>query len=115
KDYIKPNGTKIPSGFFFQPNTENISAIIFSTCGTISKFNRMGKQADLGSELPILIRIGAFHNHESNAIDPTFRHYQVNQESNETWSEGVIIFHNPNAKYPIDPNLFDDKVAQSFF
>ena len=114
-DYVKPNSTKIPSGFFFQPNSENVSAIIFSSCGTLSKFNRMGKQAGLGSDIPTLIRMGAFYNHERSANKPNFITYQVNENSNETWSEGVVIFHNPNAKIPLNPALFDDKVAQTFF
>lgn len=114
-DYTKPNGTKIPSGFFFQPDSENVSAIIFSSCGTLSKFNRMGKQAGLGSEIPTLIRVGSFYNHEPNADKPNFITYQVNEDSNETWSEGTVVFHNPNAKIPLNPAFFDDRVAQSFF
>ena len=36
-------GTKIiPSGFFRLPDVENVSAVVFSNSGTISKFNRMG-------------------------------------------------------------------------
>lgn len=35
---------RIPSSFFNQPETENISAIIFSNSGTIAKFNRMALQ-----------------------------------------------------------------------
>lgn len=115
ENYIKPNGTEIPSGFFFQPNSENVSAIIFSSCGTLSKFNRMGKQAGLGSPIPTLIRMGAFYNHEPNADKPNLIHYQVNENSNETWSEGVVVFHNPNARNPLNPEFFDDKVAQTFF
>lgn len=115
EDYEKPNGTKIPSGFFFLPEAENVSAIIFSSSGTLSKFNRMGKQAGLGSEIPILIRTGSFYNHEPNADTPNFFSYQVGEDSLETWSEGVIIYHNPNAKIKLEPNLFDDSVAQCFF
>lgn len=114
-NYVKPNGTEIPSGFFFLPDSENVSATIFSTCGTLSKFNRMGKQAGLGSKIPILIRMGAFYNHEPNADKPNFINYTVDENSNETWSEGVIVFHNPNAKIPLNPAFFDDRVAQSFF
>lgn len=115
ENYIKPNGTEIPSGFFFQPNSENVSAIIFSSSGTLSKFNRMGKQAGLGSPIPTLIRMGAFYNHDPNAYKPNLIQYQVNENSNETWSEGVVVFHNPNAKNPLNPAFFDDKVAQTFF
>ncbi|MBC8770539.1 glycosaminoglycan attachment site [Arenibacter sp. BSSL-BM3] len=114
-DYTKPNGTKIPSGFFFQPNSENVSAIIFSSCGTLSKFNRMGKQAELGSDIPTLIRTGTFYNHTPNADKPNFVTYKVDKGSKETWSEGTVVYHNPNAKIPLNPAFFDDKVAQCFF
>ncbi len=114
-NYVKPNGTEIPSGFFFLPESENVSAVIFSSCGTISKFNRMGKQAGLGSDKTTLIRTGSFYNHEPNADKPHLVIYKVDENSPETWSEGTIIFHNPNAIYPLAPELFDDRVAQCFF
>ena len=42
---------EIPSGFFFQPKAEHISAVMFSNSGTISKFTRMGKLAGLAIRL----------------------------------------------------------------
>ncbi|MDC4840359.1 hypothetical protein OHV81_18610, partial [Acinetobacter baumannii] len=30
----------------------------------------------------------------------------VTTESNETWAEGLSMFHNPNAKYPVPRELF---------
>lgn len=113
--YKKPNGTEIPSGFFFQEGTENVSAVLFSSCATISKFNRIGKQAGLGSTNSNLIRMGSYYNHDPNADKANIISYEVNEDSNETWSEGVVIYHNPNALIPLDPNLFDDRVAQCFF
>lgn len=114
-NYVKPNGTKIPSGFFLQPNSENLSAVMFSSCGTLSKFNRMGKQAGLGSDVSTLIRIGSFYNHDSNADKPNIISYKVDENSIETWSEGTVVFHNPKAKEPLNPAFFDDRVAQCFF
>ncbi|WP_372641501.1 hypothetical protein [Ancylomarina sp.] len=113
-DYTKPNGSKIPSGFFFLPDSENVSAVIFSSCGTLSKFNRMGKQAGLGSEELTLIRSGNYYNHAPNAATPHSITYQVDENSPETWSEGVIVYHNPNAKKPLNPKMFDDRVAQCY-
>lgn len=114
-NYKKPNGTEIPSGFFFQPNCENVSGVIFSSCATLSKFNRMGKQAGLGSDNNKLIRMGSYYDHDPNAASPRLVTYEVNEFSDETWSEGVIIFHNPNALIKLDPGLFDDRVAHVFF
>lgn len=115
ENYKKPNGTEIPSGFFTQKENENISAVLFSSCATISKFNRMGKQVGFGNEKSKLIRMGSFHDHTPNADKPKVIVYEVTENSNETWSEGAIIYHNPNAKIPLDPNVFEDTVAQCFF
>lgn len=114
-EYTKPNGTTIPSGFFFLPDSENVSAVVFSSCGTLSKFNRMGKQAGLGSDKLTLIRMGNYYNHAPNAATPHTITYQVDENSPETWSEGVIVYHNPNAKKPLYPEMFDERVAQCFF
>lgn len=114
-NYVKSNGTEISSGFFFQPNSENVSAIIFSSSGTVSKFNRMGMQAKLGSDKVTLMQFGVFYNHRQDATEPELRSSQVNEFSNETWSEGVIIYHNPNALIPLNQELFDERVAQIFF
>lgn len=110
--FKKDNGTEIPAGFFFHPNSENVSAIIFSSSGTISKFNRMGKQAGLGSEKLTIRRVGVKHDHNKNASKALPFNYIVSDDGNESWSEGVSIYHNPNAKIPLNPNLFDDNVAQ---
>ncbi|SFE42933.1 hypothetical protein [Flavobacterium xueshanense] len=112
--YTKPNGTKISSGFFFQPNSENVSAIIFSSCGTLSKFNRMGKQAELGSDIPTLLRTATFYNHAPNADKPNVVTYKVDKNSEETWSEGVIVYHNPNAKIPLNPVFLMTELHNAF-
>ena len=113
-EFIKKTGATVPAGFFFQPKTENISAIIFSSTATLSKFNRMGKQAGLGSNKSNIMRIGTCHNFEKNASKPNLFQYQVNENCKELWSEGVSIFHNPNALIPLNPELFPS-VAHHFF
>ncbi|MDI9872860.1 glycosaminoglycan attachment site, partial [Flectobacillus roseus] len=50
-----------------------------------------------------------------NADKPKVVIYEVTEDSTETWSEGAIIYHNPNAKIPLDRNVFEDTVAQCFF
>ena len=106
ESFIKPSGVEIPAGFFNQENVENISAILVSSTGTIGKFNRMGKQAGLGSKTSRIFRMGSCHNHEPNATEPKIFHYEVTEKCREEWNEGAALFHNPNATYQIDPNLF---------
>lgn len=96
----------IPSGYFFQPDAENISAILYTAGGTISKFNRMGKQAGFGSASVIMQRMGTHHDHDPNASLPKMFSYEVNEQCEETWGEGVSMYHNPNALHPVPRELF---------
>lgn len=113
--YKKENGTEIPAGFLLDESNKNISAILFSSSATLSKFNRMGKQAGMGSGNNILLREMIIYNHDPNAVEPLQKAYIVDENSNETWSEGVIIYHNPYAVNPLDTDFFDDTVAHCFF
>jgi len=96
----------IPSGFFFQPDCEHVSAVLFSASGTISKFNRIGKQAGFGGDNIIMHRFGMCHDHDENASLPKQFMYEVTAESKETWAEGLSMFHNPNAIHPVPEELF---------
>lgn len=101
------NGKIIPSGFFKLPESENISAVLFSASATISKFNRIGKLAGFGSSDVELLRIGDYHDHDPNASKPIRVSRPVTPESySESWGEGLSMYHNPNAKLPVDENLF---------
>ncbi len=104
--FIKESGVKVPAGFFTLPDSEHISAVLFSAAGTISKFNRMGKQAGFGSDKSTLVRMGTFHDHNPDAVVPLQFRYTVDEECRETWGEGVSIFHNPQALVKLDPGLF---------
>jgi hypothetical protein len=105
----------VPSGFFNQPGVENIRAVLFSNSATISKFNRMGKLAGFGDERVMLIRVGVFHDHDPNASEPIpFKMIIEPDKCNETWSEGVTIFHNPAALVPIPMEIFP-LCAHQFF
>lgn len=96
----------IPSGFFFQENSENISAVLHSSCATISKFSRIGKQCGLDENNVLMFRIGSVYNPDPNAVIPKTFSYVVTEQNLEPWSEGVTIFHNPNAKYPLPADFF---------
>jgi hypothetical protein len=100
------NKTK-PSGFFNQPDAEHISAVLFSSSATLSKFNRMAKLAGFGSERVRMIRIGIRQNFDPNASVGTPFAVEVKPgEYTESWAEGIQIFLNPRAINPIPPELF---------
>jgi hypothetical protein len=105
---------EIPSGYFFQPDSEHVSAVLFSSSGTISKFGRMGRQAGFGDPDVIMIRHGTCHNHDPNASVPRMFYYTVDESSQETWGEGLSMFHNPKAIYPISKELFPS-IAHHYF
>lgn len=106
---------KIPSGFFFLPEAENVSAVLFSNSATISKFNRMGKLAEFGSPRVRMIREGTCHNHDPNAAEPLRFVVEVNPSSyDELWGEGLSMYHNPRAAIPVDPALFPN-IAHHWF
>ena len=103
----KENGkTEIPSGFFFQNDSENISAVLHSSCATISKFNRIGKQCGLDENNVLMYRIVSVNDPAPNAVKPKILDYIVTEENSEPWSEGVTVFHNPEAKYPLPDDFF---------
>lgn len=108
-DFHEYEGKRISSGFFKLPEAENISSVLFTNSATITKFNRMGKIAGLGSQNIKMIRIGNLFNPDSEALEAIPFFIDVDDPSyRETWSESIVMFHNPHALYPIDPQLFPD-------
>lgn len=105
-DFHEHNGKRIPSGFFFTENSENVSAVLFSATGTISKFVRMGKAAGFGDPTIRVLYSGTCHNHDPNAALPHSFHFEVNENYEESWGEGISVFHNPNAKHPLPREMF---------
>lgn len=96
----------IPSGFFDLPGAENVSAVLFSNSGTISKFNRMGLLAGFGSRRVVLVRQGLAYDFDPEAAKPRpFRHVVNAPGYVETWVEGLSVFHNPRARYPLKPAM----------
>lgn len=97
----------VPSGFFFLPGGENVSAVLFSNSGTMSKFNRIGLLAGFGSGRVEMIRQGFAYKHDDNSAAPEpFSKIVGASDYSEDWSEGLEVFHNPRAQVPLDPSLF---------
>lgn len=109
-------GTKvIPTGFFDLPNAENISAVVFSNAGTLAKFDRMGIAAGVIPPKYRFFRTGLRYNPDPNAVIPEAFSEEVGLDSyEEYWSDELQIFHNPNARHPLDPHTFGG-VTQHFF
>lgn len=106
----------IPSGFFYQDDSEHISAVLFSNCGTISKFNRMGYVAGFGSRNVKMFRKGFCYDHDPNASHPKeFMHEIHDLSYREVWAQGIDIFHNPNALIPLNPTIFPVEVAHHHY
>ena len=96
----------IPSGFFEQEGAENVSAVLFNSSATLTKFNRIGFIAGFGSSRVQMVRMGTALNPDPNAAEPFHFRMPVDRGCHETWSEGLDIFHNPRAIHPMDPRHF---------
>lgn len=104
--FTKESGVKIPAGIFMQAGNEHLSAVMFSATGTLSKFNRIGKQAGLSSPNLSILRFGARFKHDKDSYIPEGFSRWVDEECQETWAEGLHMFHNPNAAIPLNDGLF---------
>lgn len=94
-----------PSGFFSQPRSENVSAVILNAQGTITKFNRLGYIAGFGSRRIRMTQTG-LRRGEQDPSDPapkTFLREVHDPGFDESWIEGMIVLHNPRARIPLDP------------
>lgn len=97
--------TKI-SPLFLDHQFSHVSAVLFSPCGTLPKFNRMGVQAGYGNGKYTLYQVKICYNTSPNAIVPDVIGDVVDENCNETWADGILIFHNPFAEHPLDSRLF---------
>ena len=99
----------IPSNFFGQPDTEYVSAVVFSNSGTHAKFTRMGYQQGFGVEHFDVSRFGYCHNPDPDAMDPTYFEYSLAEPPLvESWGQGLVVHHNPNALFPIPRGYFPE-------
>lgn len=105
----------IPSGFFFQPEAENISAVLFSNNATITTFNRMGKLGGLGNEDVKMLRTISVYDPDPMAVQPIIKTFDIDApDYEEGWADGLIMYHNPRAIHKVDPDLFPD-ISHMFF
>ena len=100
KEYVWGDKPPIPAGFFLQPDTENISAVIANPGGTISKFNRIGFLAGFGGREIMMMRSGYCYK-----VSPHLNGSSL-KSTTGLWGDLVrrlSVYHNPNARIPFAP------------
>lgn len=90
---------EIPAGFFSQPDAEHISAVIANPSGTFAKFDRMGFLAGFGDRRIQMFREGMCFREAD--VPEEFSDEVHSSEYTETWVEGLSVYHNPRAIYPL--------------
>jgi hypothetical protein len=105
KEFIMKPGTssEIPLGLFRDSSHEHISAILFSCTVTLGKLTSLAISENIsGAQLNGVLNIR--HDYES----PHYKIHNVSAENPEYISDGLFIFHNPNAKNKLNPKLFEN-------
>jgi hypothetical protein len=103
-EHRRRNKPPIPSGFFFQPETENISAVLANPTGTLTKFNRMGFLAGFGDRHITMICRG--YCYKGSPVPEQFVAEVNSPDYTESWCDGVSIYHNPNARIALPAETF---------
>ncbi|MER5481281.1 hypothetical protein ABT026_30530 [Streptomyces sp. NPDC002734] len=109
-EHAMENKKPIPSGLFNQPGSEYLAAVIFTNDGTVSKFNRIGTERGYSPSGVRLLRGGLMYDSSPDAITPapfTYEVVECEAKDREAFPEGLHVFHNPNAIYPILPGTFE--------
>src|SRR5205807_2447676 len=86
---------------------ENISAVIVNAQGTLPKFNRLGYLAEFGSRRVRMVRTG-FARGEGDCKNPApkpFKHNVHQLGYTESWVEGMVVLHNPQARIKLHPEM----------
>jgi hypothetical protein len=100
------NSKRVPSHFFALQDSEYISAVMSLGEDLIQKFNRMGFRAGFGSKRLNMIVSGKRNiDHPSRMAPEEFRLDVRSADYEEYWTDGMRIYHNPNALKPLDMRI----------
>jgi hypothetical protein len=106
KNIIKPETTsEIPIGIFEDKNYEEISAIVFSCTVTLGKLTSLAISKNSFHPTNFVLNIRHDIDH------PHYKIQVVSQEVPEELTDGLFVFHNPNAKNPLPKSVFDGSNA----
>jgi hypothetical protein len=92
----KRNGATLDVGIFSKEEFADVSAVIFSMTATIGKVRALSKSI-------VPAQFQAFR--IKNLIEP-IHIFESSETYTETLCDGLRVFHNPNAKRPLDPSVF---------
>lgn len=95
---LKGNGSPINLGLFTTPAYREISAVIFNGCATMGKVRALSSDPNPNIYFTAL-RLNPASDRPHVLREPK-RRYQ------ENLLDGLRIYHNPFAQYPLDPALF---------
>ncbi|MEG0672337.1 hypothetical protein [Clostridium sp.] len=109
-DYVeKDNGAEIPLGFFTTPEYENISAIIYNPYATWGKVRALAELSDT-NKYCVFNAIYTRDDEMEESLIPDIHTGIIKEKYKESILDGLYVFHNPYAKYPM-PILFEDPLV----
>lgn len=106
-EILKDNGSPIELGLFMKGDMTEVSAVIFNSSATFGKIRALSSDPNPNIEFEAV-------RYNPNSIEP---HVIKTKKHNyhETLLDGLRVYHNPSARYPIDPSCFRRKeVFQSY-
>jgi len=104
----KDNGAEIELGIFNDSRFEEVSAVLFSCTATWGKIDVMCEGKD--SKMIVNSVWG------SEPYGAPVRRTGIQAEYSETLTDGLQVYHNPFAKYPLRPEVFRrEGVVQAYF
>lgn len=107
----KTNGADIPIGIFNSSEFSDISAIIYSSTITIGKLTSLS--ISKGKRSTINKVYGLYRDYRD--LDKPYKLNIASPETPEELSDGVFIFHNPNAKFKLPLSYFEDSNITQYY
>jgi len=105
---IKNGDAKVTVSYFTSEQYSDISAVIYNPLATWGKIRALARNTDL------LLKFITTHPSKDGSLNPETR-IASNSTYNEHILDGIYVFHNPFAKYPLSIDIFKhSKVAQYY-
>ncbi|PKO66673.1 MAG: hypothetical protein CVU22_14900 [Betaproteobacteria bacterium HGW-Betaproteobacteria-16] len=94
----KENGSQIPLGVFNDDQWQEVSAVLFSCTATMGKVDMLCTDSSLHA-----LGMSVWGGKPNGAA---YERTGTRQEIGETLTDGLQVYHNPYARYPLDPRVF---------